>query len=64
MRTAFLKKGWLSNAAYLGLLSTVSLQDCRVFAKTFDMAVREVICASGMVAEKLTQQKSQFELSL
>lgn len=32
--------------------------------KPFDMAIRKEICASGMVAENSTQQKSQFELSL
>lgn len=65
MRRAFLKKRWLSNAGYLGLLSTVSLQDfAKLFAKPFDMAIGKEERASEMLAENLTQQKSGFELSL
>lgn len=57
MRTAFLKKKWLSNAGYLGLLSTVSLQNfAKVFAKRFDMAIRKEVCALEMVAENLTEE--------
>jgi len=64
VRTAFLKE-WLSNAGYLVLLPTVSLPDfANVFAKPLDTAIRKKVCASEMVAENLTLQKSQFELSL